>query len=166
MAQKHRARPSNKGLLPNATLRYKVKSPTGSRSETITFAEFIAHLENHGLTKFRTNEAGYGCQKWTSAVVASLTQAGNISGGNYAQDCATYLRAVSKKLRDEGGDPNSPGEEGAFFGYEANLYMPMSRWNAEENYARQHTAYVEQTKLQKRIEDLQRDLKKAEKAAK
>lgn len=160
MREKKNARPSNRILMDQQTPKYRVR-----KDARLTFGALIEHLKQKGLTMFRTNEAGYGCQTWTAAVVASLTEAGYIEGGDYASKSEAYLKLVTQGLKYEGSATDRPDETGAFFGYEAEYYMPASKENAEKKYAEDHTAYKAQKELQKEIKKLEGKLINAEKAA-
>lgn len=163
---KPHGRPSERVLSPKAAPDYRVKNPvTTPPTPTLTLGVFVAHLETNGLTKFRTNEGGYGCQLWTSTVVASLTDAGYIEGGDYKEKCNTYLHDVKARMKFEGIVPNSPDEDGAFFGYQAEWCMPTSKKNAYAKYAQDCAVYDEQTQLERRIEMVRRDLRNAGRVA-
>lgn len=107
--------------------------------EKLTVRQLVAFIEMQQLTTFRTNEHGYGCQRWAATLMQKLTDARHIEAPHYVQVRDAYIAMVINAMRNLNIEALHPSETGAFFGYE--------RARIQAYDARRQASYAEQCRL-------------------
>lgn len=102
---------------------------------------------------------GYGCQRWTEEVIATLTEAGYIDGANYVADRDKYLRAclkIANRDRSE-QDAELPEESGCFFGSDVEG-IERSKREAEAKYQHDLKMYAAQESFRAELRSLKKKM--------
>ena len=90
----------------------------------MTLRMFVGRIEIHGLSLFRSNEAGHGSRRWATSVLRSLKIGKCLDvGAQWDPDdyVRRYVRTISEISKSLDRYDGIASDEGSYFGFEISI---------------------------------------------